>query len=171
MDELIIKDSGADFVRETPPAGPISAVCFRVFNIGAQMTKFGVKQEICIVWEIDFRYQTGELKGKRFMLKQRYTANLGEKSNLRKMLESWRGRAFDSTELKIKGFDVKKVEGRPALLNIVLVTKDDITYANIGPRTETLPDGSKKIWDPVTKLPETFTPMKVETPADFIPKY
>ena len=171
MSEMIIKDTGADFEREIPTAGPINAVCFKVFNIGAQMTKFGVKQEVCIVWEVDFRYKTGELKGKRFMLKQRYTANLGERSNLRKMLESWRGRPFDPTELKIKGFDLKKVEGRPAQLNIVHKIDGENTYANLGQRVEVQTDGSKKIWEPVTKLPEGTTPMTVEAPADFIPKY
>jgi len=155
-DPIVIKDTGADFEREIPPAGPINAVCFKVFNIGAQMTKFGVKQEVCVVWEVDFRYKTGELKGKRFMLKQRYTANLGEKSNLRKMLVSWRGRDFDSTDLKIKGFDIKKVEGRPCLINIVHSTKGEDTYANVGT---------------VMKLPENMTPLTVEAPADFVPKY
>ncbi len=45
-----------------------------------------------------------------------YTLSLSKKANLRRDLESWRGRQF--TEDELKGFDVAKIVGQPCLLTI-----------------------------------------------------
>ena len=48
---------------------------------------------------------------------------------MRPLLESWRGKKFTAEE--IRGFDIVKVAGKPAYLNIVHEEKDGKTYANI----------------------------------------
>ena len=67
-----------------------------------------------IIWEIDG--QTDD-KGQPITLSKAYTASLGDKANLRKDLESWRGRPFTSSELA--GFDVKNLLGKACLLNLI----------------------------------------------------
>lgn len=120
---IIAKDSGSNFIPA--PAGPALAVCCDVVDLGLVTGKFGTKPEIKIVWQladVDDQIQ------KRPIVQKRYTLSLHEKANLRKDLESWRGRPFTTEELK--GFDVEKVIGVPVFLNIVHNTKDGTTYAN-----------------------------------------
>jgi hypothetical protein len=63
-----------------------------------------------------------------------YTVSLGDKANLRKLLQSWRGKAFTPAELE--GFDLKNIVGVPC--NIQIIHKNgkganaSKTYANIG---------------------------------------
>ena len=49
----------------------------------------------------------GEMKPRA--ISETYTNSLGEKANLRKMLENWRGRAF--TQEEMDGFDLRNVLG------------------------------------------------------------
>lgn len=58
-----------------------------------------------------------------------YTLSLGEKSKLRPLLESWRGRKFTETELA--GFDLEKLLGAPCQAQILHSHKAGKTYANI----------------------------------------
>ena len=55
--------------------------------------------------------------------------SLSEKANLRKDLESWRGKAFTAEELK--GFDIEKLIGVNAMASIIHNQSGDRTYANI----------------------------------------
>ncbi len=57
------------------------------------------------------------------------TLTLASKGNLRPLLESWRGKAF--TEAELDGFDLKKLIGANALINVAQETKENRTYANI----------------------------------------
>jgi len=62
--------------------------------------------------------------GRPFLVTQIYTLSLHEKANLRKDLESWRGRPFSEEELK--GFDLERLIGVPALVNVIHVkSKND----------------------------------------------
>ena len=63
------------------------------------------------------------------MISREFTASFGEKSNLRKMLESWRGRTFTPDE--VKAFDISKLAGAPCMLSVIHSTKGDKTFANI----------------------------------------
>jgi hypothetical protein len=56
---------------------------------------------------------------------------MNEKSNLRKDLESWRGRGF--TEQECKAFDITKLLGVPCMLNVIHKTNNKGNkYATIG---------------------------------------
>jgi hypothetical protein len=54
---------------------------------------------------------------------------LSEGANLRRDLESWRGKKF--TDAELEGFDVAKVLGAHAQINVAQSEKNGKTYANI----------------------------------------
>jgi hypothetical protein len=126
MSGLILKATGSF----TPaPEGQYSAVCVDVVDLGIVETTWkGEKKEAhkCrVVFEIDEQMETG----KRFTVSQQFTASLNEKANLRKFLESWRGKPFTREELA--GFDTEQLIGAPAVLQVVHNERDGTVYANI----------------------------------------
>ncbi|GAA0729844.1 phage replication initiation protein, NGO0469 family [Sphingomonas japonica] len=135
---LIVSDSGGgDF---TPaPEGTHFGVCDMVVDLGKQRTSYqgveSLKDQIYIRWQIPAERTewTDADNVKRegpVVIGKTYTASLGEKANLRKDLQSWRGRAF--TEAELKGFDISKLLGVGATISIVHNHKEGKTYANIG---------------------------------------
>lgn len=135
---LIVSDSGGgDF---TPaPEGTHFGVCDMVVDLGRQKTSYqgveSIKNQIYVRWQIpaeriEWTDGEGVKKEGPVVIGKTYTASLGEKSNLRKDLQSWRGRAF--TEAELKGFDISKLLSVGATISIVHNHKDGKTYANIG---------------------------------------
>lgn len=119
--------SGSNFIP--CPQGVHQAVCVDVVDMGVlEVTWNGQtkkQHKVRIVFQVEELMEDG----KPFIVQTRYTASLHEKSRLRKDLESWRGRAFTDTELK--SFDLEVLLGVNCLLNVVQVTKDGKTFANI----------------------------------------
>lgn len=123
-------DSG-DFTP--PPAGTHLAVCYRFIDLGTQETNFldaaGNKKrarKVLLGWELPDELMDG---GKPFVVQQRYTWSMSEKANLRKDLESWRGRAFEEKDFGT--FNIKNVLGKPCVLTIVHKEEGGKVYANI----------------------------------------
>ena len=108
---LIVGEGGKHF--EPAPPGLHQAVCVDVVDLGIVEGKFGAKSKLRIVWQTKAKNKDGE----RFQVRATYTQSLMEGSNLRRDLESWRGRAF--THEEVKGFDVEKLLG----VNCQLATK------------------------------------------------
>lgn len=124
-----------------PARNPISAGmqvarCYGLFDLGTHYDeKFNKeKRELVIMWEVPDERIELERDGKKLDLPRtipkKYTLSLHEKSRLRHDLESWRGRPFNTDELR--GFDMKAILGKPCLLNITHTKKDEKTYANVG---------------------------------------
>lgn len=111
------------------PQGVHQAVCCDVVDMGNLEVVWNgqkkVQHKIRIVWQVEELMDDD----KPFIVQTRYTASLHEKSRLRKDLESWRGRAF--TDAELKSFDLEVLLGVNCLLNVVQVTKDGKTYANV----------------------------------------
>jgi hypothetical protein len=151
---VIVTDSGGSF--ETIPTGVFPAVCCSLWNLGVQPGFQGkMTHKIVLGWEITERKKEGEWAGKRFMVTKTYTASLNEKANLRHDLESWRGRPFTTEELA--GFDVEKVIGAPAMVNLVAqVSKAGKNWTGIAAIM------------PLSKGMERMNP---ETPRDYMPKW
>lgn len=111
------------------PTGVHQAVCCDVVDMGLLEVTFGGttkrKHMVRIAWQIE------ELTadGKPFLVQKRYTASLHEKAALRKDLESWRGRPF--TEDELRAFDLERLIGVNALVNVMQVEKNGSTYANV----------------------------------------
>lgn len=126
----IIVTAGESKTFEPAPTGVHQGVCVDVVDMGDLEVKWNgqskKQHKIRIVWQID---EAMAEDGRRFIVQKRYTASLHEKSNLRKELEAWRGRAFTDDELK--AFDLEKLIGVNCFLNVVHTAKEGKTYANV----------------------------------------
>lgn len=115
---LKVSDNAAKQAFEPIPAGTYPARCVGLVDLGVQINaKFGKEQpKVRIIWELPT--ETIERNGEtepRWISKP-YTASLHEKSELRKDLESWRGKSFTSGELQ--AFDLTSVVDAPCMLSI-----------------------------------------------------
>lgn len=122
---IIAKKTESDF---TPaPEGLHQGVCVDVVDRGMQKTKFGVKHLVRFFWQIEERNID---KDERFVVFKDYTCTLGDKANLRKDLESWRGRKFTPNELD--GFDLESCLGANCQVQVVHNTSSEgNVFANI----------------------------------------
>lgn len=127
---------GGDFAPV--PEGPHAAICDMFVDLGLQETsgKFGgkIQHKVYFRWQIPGERLSYEKDGQKFegpmTIGAKYTLSLHEKATLRKLLQSWRGRAFTPDELK--KFDVTTVLGKPCLLSVSHAPKDGGgVYANI----------------------------------------
>jgi hypothetical protein len=151
---LIAKDnSESKFAKlPLPEAGTTQAVCCAVWDLGRQKTSFAgeekIQHKVIIAWEVTEKINApdSEYNGKPYMLNKKYTLSLGDKANLRKDLESWRGRPFSAEELK-NGFDLQKLYGVNCYIGIKhepARNDPDVVYANVSAILP-LPKGTEKI--------------------------
>lgn len=117
-------NGGKEF--EAAPAGNHIARCVGMIDLGTQTGEYQGKtthaRKIVLRWELPNELiSEGEWAGKPFVVQQFYTASLSEKANLRKVLESWRGRPFTPDELM--GFDSKNLLDKPCMVNITHTDK------------------------------------------------
>jgi hypothetical protein len=134
---LIAKAESNTSFTPVPP-GMHLARCFRIVDLGTQKSVYkGVEKhlrKILIQFEIHSEDSQGNPlltdKGEPLSISKRYTLSLSEKATLSLDLESWRGAAFTADERK--GFDLKKLLGVWAMLNITKsVGADGKEYTNI----------------------------------------
>jgi hypothetical protein len=134
---LIVSDTGGgDY---TPaPEGTHFGVCDMVVDMGHQRTTYmgaeSIKKQVYIRWQVPAeRIEWTDGNGQRhegpMVIGKTYTASLGEKANLRKDLQSWRGKVFTDEELK--GFDISTVLGKGATITVTHKDSNGKTYANI----------------------------------------
>ena len=124
--------AGADF--KPVPEGTHAAICDMMVDLGMQDGgTYGPKHKVYIRFQIPSVRIEGEYNGETYnrpaVTGIQLTVSLSKNSNMRPLLESWRGKKFTAEELR--EFDVTKVAGVPALINIVHEEKDGKTYANI----------------------------------------
>jgi len=142
---LTAKDKGGgDF---TPiPEDLHLAICYGIWDIGTQFSERWEKSvhKVVIVWELPNCRGEFEKDGKKLDLpraiSKTYRISLHKKADLRKNLESWRGKQFSEEELK--GFDLKKLLGVPCQIQVLHNKVDNKTYANISAITKA-PAGTK----------------------------
>lgn len=131
---LIASDNGG---RYNGPVGMVQAVCAFVNDIGIQKSDFNGKeitaQKVIVSWELSKKMDDG----RPYMVSKFYTLSLNEKANLRKDLESWRGKQFTQEELK--GFDIEKLIGVNCMLNIIVTDKGRSKVATVTGLPESLP--------------------------------
>src|SRR6185436_8399648 len=112
---------GADIQPIDP--GVYTAACYGIIDLGTHLNPvFGSEQhKILVQWELPEVRGEFERDGKKLNLpravSKRYTLSLSEKANLRRDLESWRGRKFATQELA--GFDLRALLGVSCQLQIV----------------------------------------------------
>lgn len=108
-------------VGEQAPEGSHVARCIAVIDLGTQTNEYNgevkSRRALWIQWELpDEVRQSGQFAGECFRVGSIYTRSLHPKASLRSDLESWRGRAFTTDELK--QFDIAKLLGAPCLLQV-----------------------------------------------------
>lgn len=126
---MIVKQPEGTY--STAPEGTFPAICVDEIDLGMVTSSFGgetnERHMVRIVWQLG----EDDEKGKPYQIKQDYTASLHEKSNLRKVLQSWRGKAFTDNELF--GFDLETVVGTGCLISVVHnAGRKGGTFANVG---------------------------------------
>lgn len=109
--------------RELIPSGNYIARCYQMIEIGTVVDVINGQAKtltkVRIGWELPtelkvFKEENGEQPR---VISKEYTLSMNEKSNLRKMLASWRGKDF--TEEEAKCFDITKLLGIPCMLNVI----------------------------------------------------
>ena len=141
----MINASSSGKTFDPVPAGTYVARCYSMIHIGTIEEEYkGEKKEtnkIRISWELPTETKVfNEEKGEQpYTVSKEFTLSLHEKANLRKFLESWRGKGFNEEEAKM--FDVTKLLGVPCMLSVIHKTsKQGRVYADIS-SASTLPKG------------------------------
>jgi hypothetical protein len=123
--------------------GVYPAVCTKVIDLGVQYNQMFNKsnQQVKILWDIVG--ETIEINGETLprQISKDFTVSLDERSTLRKMLQSWRGKAFTAEELQ--GFDLKKLLGASCQLQLIHKLNERGTFAVVD-SIMALPKGSPK---------------------------
>jgi len=156
---LIAKGEGSSFIPV--PTGMHLARCYRIVDLGTQESTYmgNVKQlhKMMMQFEVHGEDAQGNLtvtsKGEPMTVSKNYTVTLSDKSNLRKDLQTWRGKDFTAEELR--GFEVKNVLGQWAMISVVETENNGQTYTNIA-NINPVPATIKK-----NGLPEGKNPLKV----------
>lgn len=135
------------------PAGTHGAICYAVYDLGThyQEGKFaGDRHEIVVIFELPYQRITIDGVDKPMAISKRYTLTMGTKGNLRKDLESWRGKPFTDEELG--EFDLYKMLGKRALIQIMHKKKADGNMAGVLNTIMALPKDMKIPLKPENKL-------------------
>ena len=138
---IIAKDGGNSIIPKLED-GVYTAISSAIIDLGVQVSeKFNNSQrKIMLVWSVlnEFIEINGE-QIQRTMNKE-YGLSLGEKSNLRKDLQAWRGKAF--TEEELQGFNLLNILNKGCQLQIINTEKNGKTYNNIA-GIMSMPKGTK----------------------------
>lgn len=128
---MIASDNGGITIPKLE-GGVYTAVSKAIIDLGNQISeKFGKTQrKFMLLWEIPG--ETIEVNGEILnrQISKEYSFSLGEKSNLRKDLQAWRGKTFTDEELQ--GFNLLNILNRACQLQILLVENNGKQYNNIG---------------------------------------
>ena len=151
------------YERELTPEGSYQGVCYAVYDIGTRVSDYKGKErdqhEIVIIFElpslrIEYDKDGEKLEGPR-VISLRNTFSMSEKANLRKHMETWRGKSF--TDLEAADFDFEKLVGANAIIQVMHKTKNN-------------GDVSAIIGSITTPLKE-MEPKKPENPKSFFSFY
>ncbi len=115
---------GGDF--KPAPVGSHIARCIKVIDMGTQKNEYEGRvsfvRQVNLTWELPNELmEDGNSAGKPFTVSKIYTASLGEKANLRRDLQTWRGKEFTPDELR--GFDARNVLGKACMLSVIHTDK------------------------------------------------
>jgi len=136
MGGLVARNTKSSSDYEPVNAGNHHGICYRYFDLGTQHSDLFNKDihKVLIIWELPDERIEYEGEDKPRVISNEYSLSLHKKSNLRKDLESWRGRPFTEQELDPStkgGFKLDKLLGANCMVNVIHNTKDDRTYANV----------------------------------------
>jgi hypothetical protein len=133
----IIATSAGGSSYEPIPAGTYVARCYSMIHMGTVKESYMGEEKfvnkVRLTFELPtelkvFKEENGEQPQ---VISKEFTLSLGDKSNLRAFLNSWRGKAL--TEEECKSFDIAVLAGKPCTLSIIHKTSkvSGKTYAEI----------------------------------------
>ena len=122
---IIAKENKGEF--STPPEALHSAVCCDVVDKGVVTSQWGESHQVQIRWQLE---DLDPKTNKPYIVMRKFRLSLHEKSSLRPMLESWRGRKFSPEDLE--GFDLERLIGVNCQVQIIHnIANNGKTYANV----------------------------------------
>lgn len=118
MDQIIARDEGQKEWAK-PDEGQHQCVLVDVIDLGYHEKSFqgvskGLAQKCALVFQID---SLNPDTGRRFEPSQEFWVSMYESANLRKFLETWRGKSYSDDEAK-KGAPLHLLEGVNGLMQI-----------------------------------------------------
>ena len=121
---IIVKEQSQRPKQPPIPAGMHVATCYYVVDVGTHHFTYKGEaksnRKVYLGFEVHGERIEIEIDGVKKDLpraiSQDYTISLDKKSNLRKVLDSWRGKPFTKEELD--GFDLQNILGKPCMLNL-----------------------------------------------------
>jgi hypothetical protein len=130
-DDITAKGSSKKYLSH--PQGQFTALCVDTVALGEKVVTYpGTPDYLATKCAIVFR--TGEKNpdtGDLIDVAQEFTVSMGDKANLRKFLESWRGKPYTSAQLD-EGVPLHKLTSQWALLTVAHKTSaKSRTYAII----------------------------------------
>lgn len=136
---FIASDKGNKDFKKVPP-GVHMGRCYSLIDLGTQLVKgkYGEKlqHKIRIAWELFGEDEVGKpLVVERdgvvlpMTISKSYTLALNDKANLRRDLESWRGKKF--TEQELASFDIQKLLNAYCMINVTHSETNGNIYANV----------------------------------------
>lgn len=143
-DDVTAKDSGANFAPHSE--GQFAMVCVDVVNMGVKIETFPGQDEPREVPKVALVFVSGERQDDKehslALVTTEMTLSANEKANLRKFLESWRGRSYSETQAQA-GLPITKLHGVAGLVSIEHVTtrkgRAFAKIASISPLPKTMP--------------------------------
>lgn len=112
------------------PEGTIQGILVDVIDNGLVTTTYNGEEKtshkVSFAWQVDERKDDGT----RFLVFQRLTLSLHPKANLRKIVETLRGKKFTDEEAEA-GVELDDLKGAQALLTIIQNQVGDRVYANV----------------------------------------
>ena len=131
---MLIKDDSNSNDFEPTKAGLHPAVCYGLIDVGTHEESFQGEPKLRRIVFILFELPTLTLEidgvTKPRGINQKYTMSMHKKANLRRDIESWRGKPFLEHEAQ-SGFELKSILGANCQLNVIHNISGDKTYANI----------------------------------------
>lgn len=146
-DEATAKDSGGAFFPH--PEGQFPMLCVDVVNLGVNVEVFP-GQEPREVAKVAIMFASGDRQPDESLtlVTSEMTLSANEKANLRKFLESWRGKSYTPEQAEA-GLPVNKLYGQSALVSIEHVTtrkgRKFAKIVSIGPLPKGLPGTDGKV--------------------------
>lgn len=118
-----------EFENLTP--GTYSGVCVDVVDLGMVEStwenKLRSQHKIRLVFQVEERMSDG----RPFLVSERFTLSLSEKSKLRPLIEHWRGKAFTEAEVAA-GYPLESLIGVPGIITVTQrVSSQGKTFSNV----------------------------------------
>lgn len=132
MSDTIVA-TGGETKFKTHPEGQFVGQCVDVVDLGERVEEFA-GQLPKVVQKCALVFRTGEKNddtGEYIDISREFTVSMGDKANMRKFLEQWRGKPYDDASIK-QGVPIHKLTGNYGLLTVAhKQSGGGRTYANI----------------------------------------